>query len=721
MESKTNQKTKTFDAVILAGGMGSRLAPITDDLPKPLVPVGGVPVLERLTDVLKQNGFGEALMTVCALPEAFDQYRDPNLFLEVVKGSVPLGSAGCVRAVKDRLSETFLVISGDTVTDFDLRHAIDTHKKERRLATILLTHADEPGEFGIVSIDGNRIVGFSEKPSWRDTFSDRISTGIYILERSLLDEIPEGVCYDFGRDFFPKLLKRGVELHGEVLPGHWWDIGSPESYYRCNMHITNGENAVGQECVIHPEAVVTRSVLHSGVTVEKGARVEGCILCSGVHVGEGCILPSGCVIGSDTVLENGVVLRSGARVKGGLRIGMGSTGSRFAFGNVTKRYFGDEGITGDRAELDSSFCLRLGRALKTPGRSLKVGILHNSSAGGKLYAELISRGAQDAGAQVIELCEAFPAVVAFAAASYGLDIALYLELQESVGRVRIRFCDGEGLPLSREQQRGIEQRLASGNFDTCITPFPREVPEKEERVLWRYCNWLQDRVGSLSGVKFTVSRRDDAGEFLYSNAKELGAEVSYGEGESDSFTVSPDGYRACAYTKSGKPLSYWHLVAIAAAESDERVIRLPARVPKTVEDYLRNMGKELSLYTDSRTLADRFTELKSPYVNDGVLLCLLVAKQLCLRGITLDEALSALPSFYVVKKELPVVPAGEAADRRAARISAISEKGSFPARIFWQNGCVTFFPNAAGGYTLLAEATGWEAAEEICAEAEKLL
>lgn len=719
METKHTQK---YEAVILAGGMGSRLAPITDDLPKPLVPVGGVPVLERLTALLKKNGFEEALMTVCALPEAFDRYRDANLRLEVKKGSVPLGSAGCVRAVKDMLADTFLVISGDTVTDFDLRHAIDTHKKERRLATILLTHADAPGEYGIVSVDGSRIVGFSEKPSWRDTFTDRISTGIYILERSLLDEIPEGVFCDFGRDFFPKLLKRGVELHGEVLPGQWWDIGSPESYYRCNMHVTGGENAVGTECLIHPEASVTRSVLHDGVTVEKGARVDGCILCAGVQIGEGCILPSGCVIGADTVLENGVHLRAGARVKGGLRIGKGSADSRFAFGSVTKRYFGDEGITGERAELDSSFCLRLGRALVTPGRSLKVGILHNSSAGGRLYAELISRGAQDAGAQVTELGDAFPAVVAYAAMSYGLDIALYLELQESVGRVRIRFCDGEGLPLSREQQRGIEQRLASDTFNTCITPFPREVPEKEERVLCRYCNWLQEQVGSLSGVRFTVARRDDAGEFLYSNAKELGASVSYGDGnDSDNFTVSPDGYRACAFTASGKPLSYWHLVAIAAAESDERIIRLPARLPKTVEDYLRNMGKELSLYTDSRTPSDRYSERRSPYVNDGVLLCLSVAKQLCLRGISLDEALLSLPSFYVVKRELPALPDGEAADKRAAHISAITQKGSFPARIFWQNGCVTFFPNAAGGYTLLAEASGWEAAEEICSEAEKLL
>ena len=129
MEQQSNERRR--EVVILAGGMGSRLAPITDDLPKPLVPVCGTPVLTRLTDCLKRNGWKDALLTVCALPEAFDLYRDPNIELETVKGSVPLGSAGSVRAVRDRLADTILVISGDTVTDFDLRRAYERHKKER--------------------------------------------------------------------------------------------------------------------------------------------------------------------------------------------------------------------------------------------------------------------------------------------------------------------------------------------------------------------------------------------------------------------------------------------------------------------------------------------------------------------------------------------------------------------------------------------------------------
>lgn len=714
---QTNTQNK-HNVVILAGGMGSRLAPITDDVPKPLVPVGGIPTLERLTETLAKNGFSDALLTVCALPEAFDAYRDPNIALETVKGDTPLGSAGSVRAVIDRLADTFLVISGDTVTDFDLRHAMETHKKENRLATVLLTHADAPCEFGIVSCRDGRIVDFSEKPSWRDTFSDLVSTGIYILNKSLLQDIPGGICYDFGKDFFPRLLSRGVDIHGDVPAGHWWDIGTPESFYRCNMELSQGENVIGLECMLDEGASVSRSVLFDRVTVESGAHVESSILCEGVRIGAGCVVPAGCVIGKHTVIEDGVKLRPGARIKGGMRIGKDGTGGRFDFGTAKRRYFGDESIAGDRSELDSTFALRLGRALKSPSRSLRLCVLHGSSASALLYAELLIRGAMDAGAQVHDLGDAFPAVTSFAVSSYEADMAVHVDVQDSLSRVTFRFCDRAGLPLTREIQRGIEQRLASNTFDVCITPLPPISYEKEDLVLCRYCNWVQERVLSLAGSTFSVARRDEAGQFLYSNAKELGADVRFGGEGTDSYTVSPDGCRACAYTKNGKPLTYWHLVAIAAAESDERVIRLPARAPKAVEDYLRSMGKELVLYTDRR-VAHEFPSPHSPYVHDGVLLCLSVVRALCDRHMTLDEAFSALPAFCVVKKELPAV--SDSADKRASRIAQLSAKSGFPARVFWQNGCVTVYPNAAGGYTLLAEATGWETAEELCAETEKLL
>ena len=713
--------TPKWEAIILAGGMGSRLAPITDRLPKPLVPVAGMPVMERVTGVLKKNGFDRAVLTVCALPEAFDRYRDPNIPLHMVKGEVPLGSAGCVKSCAHLLSDTFLVISGDTVTDFDLRSVWEKHKKEHRKVTVLLTHAPMTGEFGVVSLRDGVIRAFLEKPTIRDTFSDLISTGIYLLDKEVLEEVQFDKFCDFAGDLFPRLMARGVAIHGEVMEGHWWDIGKPESYYRCAMTLTGGENDLGKDCHIHEQAKVSRSILHDGVTVEKGARATGCILCEGVVLEEGCVVPEGCVIGADTVVEKGVHLPPSTRIKGGMRISLGGKGEKYSFGVAAKRYFDEEGISGSRGELDSAFCLALGRALKTPDSPLTVGILHTPSPCGELYASLLCAGARDAGAKVYEFGKGFPAVCGYAVEKYRLDMAVCVELQESLSRVRIRAVDKDGLPLCGEAQRGIEARLRSGKFDTCIAPLPVVKPEGEETLLRGYCLWLQEQVGSLSGARFAVSRRDEGGEFLGSNAAELGAEVVYGEVSGmDSYTVSPDGRRACVITAGGKELSYWHLVAVCGGEGRENRVHLPARTPHAVEEYLGNMGKTVELYGDSRSPA-RKNAMENPYVNDGVLLSLLFAAACLRRGKTPDEIVGELPAFAVVKREVPPFAPDSGEDKRGEKIAALCRFSGFPARVVWQTGRVTFFPAGNGGYTLFAEASSWETAEELCAAAEELL
>lgn len=707
--------------VILAGGMGTRLAPITDALPKPLVPVAGVPVLTRVTELLKRHGISPALVTVCALSEAFASYRDPHLPLTVVEEKRPLGSAGGVKAAAHLLADTFLVISGDTVTDLDLGKAFAAHKREGRKATILLTRRKDPGEFGIVSLSGGRIRGFLEKPTWRDTFSDLVSTGIYILDKSLLEHIPAGVQYDFGKDLFPDLLKKGVPLHGEILEGTWHDVGRPETYYRCSMELSHGETVIGENCRIHPTARVTGSILHHNVTVGENARVENSILCAGVAVGEDCVVSPGCIVGANTVLEKGTVLPRGTRLKGDLRVdGMERLG-RFAFGKVEKRIFGEEGISGDRVTLDGRFCLELGRALVAPETSPAIGILHSPTAAGELYGDLLALGIRESGGRVYRLGKGFPGVAPFAVESFGLDLAVSVEVRESLGQVSFRFCDKDGLPLSGEAQRAVETRMRNRSFASCVTPFPAVTPEGEDMVLCRYCKYLQDRTGSLAGVRFSVSRRDDGGEFLGSNASALGAQVFYGEEEgADAYTVSPDGRRACMVTAGGKAVSYWHMVAICASEDTASVVHLPRTTPKVVEEYLQNMGKEVVLYNDSRSPA-RNRAGETPYVHDGVLLCLLVAAACARQKKTADEILSGLPAFSVVKKELPPPADTQGADRRAETIASLCRDGGYPARIYRKTGCITLFPRGGGGYTLIAEAIGWEAAEELCKTAEELL
>ena len=172
-------------------------------------------------------------------------------------------------------------------------------------------------------------------------------------------------------------------------------------------------------------------------------------------------------------------------------------------------------------------------------------------------------------------------------------------------------------------------------------------------------------------------------------------------------------------------MSYWHMVAICASEDQSSVVYLPRRTPKAVEEYLQNMGKEVVFYNDSRSPA-RHHGGDCDYVNDGGLLCLLVASA-CSRAAggaqkkMADELLAGLPAFSVMKKELPPPPDTERADRRAEVIASLCKESGYPARIYRKTGCITLFPGSGGGYTLIAEATGWEAAEELCKTAEELL
>ena len=712
-----------YEVLILAGGVGSRLAPITDTIPKPLVPVGNVPVLERLTAHLKKCGFEKALLTTCALPEQFREYRDPNLSLAVRESSTPMGSAGCVKPLSDDLAETVLILPGDIVTDIDLKAAFDRHVREGRKATMLLTRTDAPGEFGVVTLDsGGAISGFTEKPSWRDTCSDLVSTGIYLLDRkTLLDHIPDGVCWEFGRDFFPSLLHEGIPVYGETPAGHWWDIGTPESFYRCSMALAGGEeNVIGEECALDRNAAVRRCVLFERVKIGR-SRVEGSILCRGVRVGDGCRVPAGCIIGEGTVLEDNVVLSPGVRLKGGLVVHEGAiVEEQNVFGTLSRGLFGDERISGSTDELDAERLVRLGRALKPPYAPLKLGIVHGSSAKAKLCADLISLGARDAGAEVWMLGTGFPAAAAFAVRGYDLDLCVFAEVHEAVGSVDLRLCDRLGLPLSREQQRNIEKRMRDGGFSSCVTPSDPVVPDGENKLLCRYCMELQDKTGGLSGVRFTVSRRDEPGEFLYSNARTLGADAEYGT-DGDSFTVSPDGRRAGAVSANGKEATYWHLAAIACEGSPETVLGLPCHTPDVVVRYLEKMGKIVLLYSDVSDGEARRASLRIPFINDGVLLCLTVAKLLKERATDLDGALSALPPFALRKKLLPVAPENDRQDNRARVIASLSAGRGFPARVFWKSGCVSVFPNASGGFTILAEASDPDAAEELCRKAEGML
>ena len=232
-------------AVILAGGEGTRLRPLTSNTPKPMMPLANKPMMEHIVNLLAQHGFDEIVVTVAFLANQIRDYfgdgSDFGVTMRYATEDSPLGTAGSVRNAADELDDTFLVISGDVLTDIDLTAFVKAHRDAGAAASIALKHVENPLEFGIVITqpDGT-IERFLEKPTWGEVFSDTINTGIYVVEPEVFDFIPEGEVVDFSGDVFPALLDSGHTLHGHVTEGYWEDVGTLEAYSRAHTDVLDG-------------------------------------------------------------------------------------------------------------------------------------------------------------------------------------------------------------------------------------------------------------------------------------------------------------------------------------------------------------------------------------------------------------------------------------------------------------------------------------------------
>ena len=233
-------------AVILAGGLGTRLRPVTGEHPKPMVPLLGRPVMEHIVELLRQNGYTH----ICAAlhyraGEIMAHFGDGRKFgveLEYRIETENLGTAGSVKNCRDFYKdEDFLVISGDAACDYDLGLLMQVHKERGAAATLALSAEKIPLRYGLAVTDSEgRIRSFIEKPSWPRVVTDLVNTGIYVLSPAAMERVPDGP-FDFGRDLFPKLLKEGAALYGQVMRGYWRDIGTPQDYYRCCADALDGK------------------------------------------------------------------------------------------------------------------------------------------------------------------------------------------------------------------------------------------------------------------------------------------------------------------------------------------------------------------------------------------------------------------------------------------------------------------------------------------------
>lgn len=297
-------------AVIMAGGKGTRLRPLTSNQPKPMIPIANKPCMEHIVNLLKRHGFEDILVTVGFMPEAIQDYfgdgSDWEVNIEYSVEDEPMGTAGSVKLAEDRLSERFVVVSGDALTDADLAKAVAFHEDRGAEATLVLQEVDDPSEFGIVIVDDEgRVERFLEKPDPEEVFSYTANTGIYVLEPSVLEDIPAGEEYDFSDDLFPKLLDADRPVYGYVTEKPYWeDIGNIGQYMDAQKAVLNGEVRG-----VRPPGEEVREGVYLGQGVEVEGQLEGPVV-----LGDNVRVASGARVGPHSVIAPGVSISSGASV-----------------------------------------------------------------------------------------------------------------------------------------------------------------------------------------------------------------------------------------------------------------------------------------------------------------------------------------------------------------------------------------------------------------------
>lgn len=318
-------------AVILAGGRGTRLHPLTTNIPKPMVPLFDKPVMEHAILLLKRHGFRDITVTVgyraAQIMEYFGNGERLGVRLSYYVEESPRGTAGGFKDFASQLDSTFLVISGDAVTDFNLSSTLDFHKKKKAQATLCTYDVADPSEFGLVqTAEDGEILRFIEKPTPGEIFGRTVNTGIYVLEPSVLNLIPENAVFDFSRDLFPQILRVPKALFAKRMSGYWCDVGNLAQYR--DSHFAALTKLL--------DITLPAKRAHPGVWVGEGCRIDpSAHICGPVFIGDRAVVEEGAFLGGFTVVGAGAQVGAGARIAQSV-VGAGAAVSADAavFGSV---------------------------------------------------------------------------------------------------------------------------------------------------------------------------------------------------------------------------------------------------------------------------------------------------------------------------------------------------------------------------------------------------
>lgn len=517
---------KQMKAVIMAGGEGTRLRPLTCGKPKPMVPVANKPVMEHIIELLKKYKLRDIAVTLQYMPDLIREYfGDGGSFGTRMRYFVeqkPLGTAGSVKNAEDFLDDTFLVISGDALTDIDLNRAIEFHNDRGAMVTMVLKRVDIPLEYGVVVTDDDgKILRFLEKPGWGEVFSDTANTGIYILSPEIFNYYKSNEVFDFSKDLFPLLLKDKKPMYGYITDDYWCDIGDLGAYIKAHTDIMEGRvnvnipgreysegiwvgdgtiidrdaeliapcmigscchirggsrigsySAIGDNNIISGQCGIKRSVIWKNCNIDHDVQLRGSIICDHVHLRPGVSAFEQSVVGDYSVVGERAVIKPDVKIWPDKLIEQCTElESNLVWGSkACRQIFGNRGVAGEiNTDITPEFTARLGAAYGSMnGNKGSIGISCDDSSAALMIKNAFISGLLSSGVQVCDFGRLLLPTMRSAVRFYKLDGGIYISIcNGDRTRIMIDFLDKKGSNIERNMERKIENTFVRDDFNRC--------------------------------------------------------------------------------------------------------------------------------------------------------------------------------------------------------------------------------------------------------------
>ena len=544
-------------AVVMAGGEGTRLRPMTSSMPKPLLPVVNRPIMEHVLRLLKRHGLTDTVVTVQFLASLVRNYfgdgEELGMSLHYANEDTPLGTAGSVKNAEAHLAgDGFLVISGDALTDIDLGALVEYHREKKALVTVCLTRVPDPLEFGITITDEQgRVERFLEKPTWGQVFSDTVNTGIYVMEPEVLDYIQAGEQVDWSGDVFPRLLAEGQPVYGYVAEGYWEDVGTHESYLKAQADVLTGKvqveidgfetapgvwvaegaeidptavlkgpcyigdyskveagvevrehTVIGSNVVVKAGAFLHRAVVHGNVYIGPQANLRGCVVGKNTDVMRAARIEDGAVVGDECLVEEESILAAGVRVYPFKTVEAGAVVNNDVIWEQRSQrsLFGPRGVSGVvNVEITPELAVRLASAYATTlKKGATVTLARDGSRAGRALKRAVIAALTSSALNARDL-ECVPMPVARLQAARGTAGGVVVRTTPGVpDSVEIIFLDSTGADLSPAAQRKLDRVYSRAEYRRA---FPGEIGDlyTPSRIFESYVQELLSRV-DVTGV-----------------------------------------------------------------------------------------------------------------------------------------------------------------------------------------------------------------------------